>query len=183
MKTPKTRKIISLIIVLLVAITSLCGCGKPDSVKHKLVRDLRALAKIDNFDDLYVSIYWIESYVLNRYPWSKNDLLERADNVIILQGDEIKGKLEWFKDISEKDIELLEEDQKPDTRFYVLIESVEKGKLFELLMFGDSFSYFVNGYLIQWNDKIINALIPLLDEKAFSDLELYRYQYLYGSIY
>jgi len=144
---------------------------------------LRNLAEIEDFEDMTVSIYWLESYVLNRYPWSKNDLIERADNVIILQGDEIKGKLEWFKDISEKDIELLEEDQKPDARFYVLIESAEKGKLFELLMFGDSFSYFVNGHLIQWNDKIINALIPLLDEKAFSDLELYRYQYLYGSIY
>lgn len=166
-----------------VALFFLNSCQYQDTVKQNLVRDLRNLAEIEDFEDMTVSIYWLESYVLNRYPWSKNDLIERADNVIILQGDEIKGKLEWFKDISEKDIELLEEDQKPDTRFYVLIESVEKGKLFELLMFGDSFSYFVNGHRIQWNDKIINALIPLLDEKAFSDLELYRYQYLYGSIY
>lgn len=166
-----------------VALFFLNSCQYHDPVKQKLVRDLRNLAEIEDFEDMTVSIYWIESYVLNRYPWSKNDLIERADNVIILQGDEIKGKLEWFKDISEKDIELLEEDQKPDTRFYVLIESAEKGKFFELLMFGDSFSCFVNGHLIQWNDKIINALIPLLDEKAFSDLELYRYQYLYGSIY
>jgi len=179
----RKNRIWHLLICLVFAFTMLSACQYQDPIKQKLVHDLRNLAEIEDFEDMTVSIYWLESYVLNRYPWSKNDLIERADNVIILQGDEIKGKLEWFKDIIEKDIELLEEDQKPDTRFYVLIESAEKGKLFELLMFGDSFSYFVNGHLIQWNDKIINALIPLLDEKAFSDLELYRYQYLYGSIY
>ena len=179
----RKNRIWHILICLAFAFTMLSACQNQDPVKQKLVRDLRNLAETEDFEDMTVSIYWLESYVLNRYPWSKNDLIERADNVIILQGDEIKGKLEWFKDISEKDIELLEEDQKPDARFYVLIESVEKGKLFELLMFGDSFSCFVNGHRIQWTDKIINALIPLLDEKAFSDLELYRYQYLYGSIY
>lgn len=179
MKTPKTRKIISLIIVLLVAITSLCGCGKPDSVKHKLVRDLRALAKIDNFDDLYVSIYWLKPGVTTRYPYSKQDLIDRADNVCRFQGDEIEGKLEWFGQIREKDIEVVEQSSSEWARFYIIIQSFSEGKIFDFLLFGTSDSkinFIVNDVEIVWSDKLLDALQPLLvlNEEALFDFELYR---------
>ncbi len=179
MKTPKTRKTISLIIVLLVAITSLCGCEKPDSVKHKLVRDLRALAKIDNFDDLYMSIYWLKPGVTTRYPYSKQDLIDRADNVCRFQGDEIEGKLEWFGQIREKDIEVVEQTSSEWARFYIIIQSFSEGKIFDFLLFGTSDSkinLIVNDVEIVWSDKLLDALQPLLilNEEALFDFELYR---------
>ena len=179
MKTPKTRKTISLIIVLLVAITSLCGCEKPDPVKHKLVRDLRALAKIDNFDDLYMSIYWLKPGVTTRYPYSKQDLIDRADNVCRFQGDEIEGKLEWFGQIREKDIEVVEQSSSEWARFYIIIQSFSEGKIFDFLLFGTSDSninFIVNDVEIVWSDKLLDALQPLLvlNEEALFDFELYR---------
>ena len=42
----------------------LSACQYHDPVKQKLVRDLRNLAEIEDFEDMTVSIYWIESYVL-----------------------------------------------------------------------------------------------------------------------
>ncbi|HPX64992.1 MAG TPA: hypothetical protein PK459_01350 [Anaerolineaceae bacterium] len=179
MKTPKTRKIISLIIVLLVAITSLFGCEKPDPVKQKLVCDLRALAKIDKFDDLYVSIYWLKPGVTTRYPYSKQDLIDRADNVCRFQGDEIEGKLEWFGQIREKDIEVVEQTSSEWARFYIIIQSFSEGKIFDFLLFGTSDSninFIVNDVEIVWSEKLLDALQPLLvlNEEALFDFELYR---------
>ena len=179
MKTKMIHKILTVLSVITIAITSLCGCEKPDPVKQKLVRDLRALAKIDNFDDLYVSIYWLKPGVTTRYPYSKQDLIDRADNVCRFQGDEIEGKLEWFGQIREKDIEVVEQSSSEWARFYIIIQSFSEGKIFDFLLFGTSDSkinFIVNDVEIVWSDKLLDALQPLLvlNEEALFDFELYR---------
>ena len=184
MKTPKAHKTLSLIIIIFITITSLLGYKMQDPVKQKLVRELRALARIDDFNDLYVSIYWLSPGLTTRYPYSKQDLIDHAQNECRFRRYEIEGKLDWFGQITEKDIEIVEKNSNEWGRFYIIIHSFTEGRLFDLFLFGSpksNLSFIVNDVEILWSDKLLDALRPLLvlNDELFFDMELYRLTWQY----
>lgn len=170
-----SQKIMCLFLFVVILLASCNKTKQHDPVKQALVENLTSLAEIKTFDDISASIYWISPFIHTRYPWPVDVLINfNQVKLIKLEGAELEGKLDWFKNVTEEDIELVDQKIHVQARFYVLIESPQQGKHFELILFGYPDYLIVNDVLIEKNDKLLNAILPLLDEQGMLDLELYR---------
>lgn len=170
----KGEKIIYLFAVSIILYILLSGCSGTDSRKRELLIELNSLADIKDFDDITVSIHWINPRITLRAPLSREAIVTRGDNEIQLKGNELEGKLDWFNKIKSKDIVVIDEEMWVNARFYVVINSNEDGNLLDLVMFGGWDYFIINDVVIERNDAIVDALIPLLDEKSYITLEEYR---------
>ncbi len=169
------NKVCFFIICLVITSMLLSACGSQKTVKQKLVSELTSLAKTQEFDDITVSVYLISPWMFPRERFTIAEIKKyAATKTFTLKGAKIEGKLDLFGEIKESDIELSQKKHPKKTRFYVLIESAENGKLLELLLFGGYGTCFINGVEIKPNDKILEALTPLLSESALRNLEVYR---------
>ena len=103
-----------------------------------------------------------------------DQLIEWPDKTFNLEGDDIKGKLDLFGQIQAEDIRLDPLQRGDVARFYLVIESVEKGKLFDILLFGYRGDIFiVNGVHIMANQKFLDMIMPLLNYDAKYNLRAY----------
>ncbi|HQC63728.1 MAG TPA: hypothetical protein PK459_01370 [Anaerolineaceae bacterium] len=171
----RKNRIWHILIGFVFALTALVACRSQDAVKQKLVSELTSLATIQDFDDITVSTYSINPWLFPRERYTVAEIEKfAATKKFTLNGAEIEGKLDLFGEIKESDFELSHKANPKKTRFYVLIESAEDGKLLEMLLFGGYSTYIVNGVEIKPSDKILEALTPLLSESALRDLEVYR---------
>lgn len=168
----KTRKYLITVCVILSMLLS--ACSEADPKKQKLLKDLNGLAEIQDFEDITISVYWIDPSITLRAPMSREAIATRGDNEIQVKGDEIEGKLDWFNKIKSKDIVVLDEEMWVNARFYVVINSDEKGTLLDFVMFGGWDYFIINDVVIERNETIVNTLIPLLDEESYIALEGYR---------
>ncbi|HPX64994.1 MAG TPA: hypothetical protein PK459_01360 [Anaerolineaceae bacterium] len=169
MKTAKARKIVSLIIMVFLTITTLCGCEKQDPVKKQVLKDLKALAEIEDFDDLSMSVYYFDPL----HPIIIDDL-GSLDKVIAqsgeylsfqLHGDEIKGRLDSFSAIEAEDIVFFNNCKPVELRSYTVIESSEEGKIFELIVSAHDFNHFiVNGVGIVRSMRLYKIFAPVIYE-------------------
>lgn len=144
-----------------------------DPVVQKLVDELTGLAKIKDFEGISVSIYWFDPTLRFAYPRSLNDLFEGPSKSIYLEGDEIKGKLDLFSQITTKDVRRVWTMERVWARFYMVIESEKDGKLFEFLFHGDGRNFIVNGTQIRPNYKFLDIIMPFFDYDGRFDMRSY----------
>ena len=182
MKT--NTKLTKLSLVLLLTFTLISGCAKPepvvqesielDPVKQELLNDINSLAEINDFEGLSVSVYQAHPETRYRAKLTLDQLIEWPDKTFKLEGDDIKGKLNLFGQIQAEDIRLESLQRGDVARFYLVIESVEKGKLFDILLFGYRGDIFiVNGVHIMANQKFLDMIMPLLNYDAKYNLRAY----------
>lgn len=169
--------IIILEVVLFSLILSGCKNTEPvvhDPVKHQVVEEINNLAKIQDFDGITVSVYWREPTAESPAPLTAQNLIDwTTTKTFTLEGDEIEGRLDLFDEFTEKDIEIIDGERNINARFYILIESEEEGKLFDLLMFENWTNFVLNDTLIKPNEKIVEMILPLLDSDGRFDLRRY----------
>ncbi len=169
MKTPKAHRIISLTILFFLFITSLCSCEKQDSVKKQVLKDLRSLAKIEDFDNLSMSVYHNFSFqpiIVIHDPGSMENYIDQLhENLTFkLQGNEIRGRLDSFSTIKAEDIEVYNNCKPIEVRTYTVIKSSEDGKIFEFIWNAHNDNFIINGVEIVFSRKLLRKLQPLLYE-------------------
>lgn len=170
------RKIlIPLLFLIVTFIYPINGCATHDQKIQKLADELHSLSDIKNFDDLSVKIYYYLPWYLPRERFTARELTEAIPTILYrLEGDEVDGKLDMFGKINEYDL-VLDNKRHPElTRFYIVIESLENGKLLEMKLFGGFSSYTINGVNVRANEKILDAVLPLLESHVLSSFEVYR---------
>jgi hypothetical protein len=130
----------------------------------------------ENISDLSLTIYYIHPSSLFFIPiTSADDLIHRSSEKIVVNGSDLLEHINLFKQINQDVlIPVMKKSHDFHFRVYYMLESKKNGKIFDVLMWGDEQSMFVNKVEIKENDIFYDIIIPFLskdDAKTMEDIK------------
>jgi hypothetical protein len=163
-------------------VTILVGCGI-NNMTAKPPKKIFELIDDGSFDDLSLTIYYINQFILTRAPLSVGDLINFSDvNKIFIDSSRLEEHTDLLRKLSDHILIPMEKDSYLDTRLCYIFESSSHGKIFEVAFGGvltdekgeyvDSCT-FVNGIAVEDVDIFYDVIMPFLPEDAVAELELY----------
>jgi len=171
MKHQKTI-ILGFLIFTLLVLAIFVGYGWNDTPSKKAaLNNISKLTETEDFDDISLTIYYLDPLILTSFPLSVDDLINfNSVNKIVVDGSDVEEHIDLFKQISKDDLIPVKKTSRVDARFYYVFESEKEGKLFDVAMSGANNSVFINGIEFEENDIFFTIIIPFLTEDAKKDL-------------
>jgi hypothetical protein len=131
----------------------------------KLTHDIVEKIDNENVNDLVLTIYYMDPKILTPFALDIKDLVARDDIKIVISGSELEKHIDLFKQISNNVLTpIIKITCLLDFRVYYVLESEKNGKLFDVAMWGDNQSIFVNGLEVKENDIFYRMIMPFLPE-------------------
>ena len=135
------------------------------------------LIENENIDDVRLTIYYVNPYLLTLIPWSVDDLIDSSqENKIVINGSALEEHIDLFKQISNNNlIPVKKKSTYLDVRVYYVLESKVNGKLFDVAMWGgdnsDDNSIFFNGTEVKEDDVFYDVIMPFLPDEIAEELK------------
>lgn len=170
MKTKKYIIVGFLVVLLLAAAVFFVFWMRPQIALNNFSR----LIKTGNLDDLSLTIYYNNPYLLTLYPWTVDDLT-RGEKIVIT-GSDIEEHIDLLKQIGNVSLKpVWKKTSYVDVRIYYVFETEKKGKIFDVAMWGgdEDGSIYVNGVEVKGTDIFYDVMIPFLPDDAVKTLEEY----------
>jgi hypothetical protein len=172
----KTKKyiIVGFIVFLIFITTLLTSCWKDNVDSKKQSLNFSDLINNENIDDISLTIYFINPFILTRHPWSAEEIIRsREEQKIVINGNDLEEHIDLFKQINNDDLIPVKKKSYLDARLYYVFESKKNGKLFDVAMWGSDNSIFVNGFEVKENEIFYDVIKPFLPIDAVKELEDY----------
>ncbi len=166
------RKYAVIIFLFVIGILAACSTNNTNSKKSCY---LSALIEGENISDISVEIYYKDPFLLTRFPWTVDNLIDSYDYKIIIDGTDF---MEYFELIEQINDDVLIPTEKPtyqNVRLYYIVKSRKNGKIFDVAMWGgNGDSIFVDGIEIKENDIFYELIKPFLPEDIVDKLNEWR---------
>lgn len=143
-------------------------------VHKKTSLDISELIENESINDISLTIYHLSLQSLMFFPVvSVEDLINRSsDEKIVINGSDLEEHIDLFKQIDNDIlIPVKKKSSDLDLRVYYVLENKENGKLFDVAMWGDENSIFVNEIEVEGNNVFYDVIIPFLPEDEAKELE------------
>jgi len=139
----------------------------------------------ENFNDITLTIYYMDFFTLNPAPvrleqltggWrdNKGQLIGGwYDHRIVVPGENLAENRDLIKQIVNAELVQVENGLFVNARLYYVFEHVAYGELFSFLAFGSGDTMFVNGLEVEYNSIFFEAVLPFLPDDAFETIERY----------
>ena len=176
----KYRIILGLFIFL--SVIPLTGCG---------VGAMRAQAALNNFskqiargniDNLKLRIYYVNPNLLTMIPVSVERLInsEGDDRVqkFVIDGNSLEEHIELLKQVGNITLIPVKNKSYINARIYYVFETNKGNKIFDVTMWGEYHSIFVNGFEVEENDIFYDLIIPFLPEDEANTMEGFKQENL-----
>mgnify|MGYP000867909886 CR=1 FL=1 len=171
----KNNVIISLLLLSALTIaTILTSCGGNNMRPEKAIKEYLEIIEKETFDELSLTIYYIDPMLLTRAPLSVDKLINFNNvNKIVIDGSELENHIDLLRQISADKLKPVRNPSRINARIYYVFKTAEEDKILDIAMWGDNNSTFVNGLEVKENDVYLNIIMPFLTEEAKNDLEPY----------
>ncbi|AIQ54616.1 hypothetical protein [Paenibacillus sp. FSL R7-0331] len=158
----KNKSISGCLILLIFAIAMLTS-RENIHPKEPALNISKRVAKED-INDISLTIYYLNPFILTRYPLSAEDLISFTDvQKIVIRGGDLEEPMDLLKQIND-DLESVKKKSRVNARIYYVFESKKNGKLFDVAMWGRDSSVFVNGVEVKGNDIFYDVIKTFLPE-------------------
>jgi hypothetical protein len=160
-------------ILLLLAVTILSSCKEINMHSKNPTFDSFELFKNENLDDVSLTIYYGNPFILTRFPLSVDNLMKSSiAKKMVINGRQLEEHLDLFKQINNEEFIPVKKKSYLDARLYYVLESKKNGKLFDVAMWGgDNNSIFANGFEVKGNDIFYDVVKPFLPEDAVREFD------------
>lgn len=143
---------------------------------QKILFNIPAMIENEDINDISLTIYYMDLQALLFYPVSSvEDLIQWTDDEkIVISGSKLEEHVDLFRKMSNEGFtQVWKKSSDLDLRIYYVLESKKNGKLFDVAMWGDNGSIFVNGIEVKENKVFYDVIIPFLPEDVARDLEAF----------
>jgi hypothetical protein len=187
MKTKKS--ILKIVIPLLLGITILVSCGRTDTSPENTLKNFSKQIEQGNLEDLRLTIYYMNPNILtdllsvddliygrtavNEPPREKNDKNGLYERKIVIDGTRLKDHIDLLKLVGSVKLTPARHKSRIDARIYFVFETEKEGKIFDVAMWGDNESIYVNGIEANKNDIFLDVIIPFLPAETVEAMKIY----------
>jgi hypothetical protein len=170
----RNRNIISGLLILL-SVIILTGCGGTDMRPEKTLTCLSQIEQ-DDLNDISLTIYYIGPYSFTNYPYDVDDIIMSHQYKTVIDGTRLKEHIDLLKQMDNADLIPVEPDDYIDIRIYYVFETKKGKNIFDVAMWGDDRSMYVNRIEVDENDIFYDVLLLFLPDDAAEELESYLSQ-------
>jgi len=105
------------------------------SWSKRALNNISKVTEREDFDDLRLTIYYMDPHTLPRDPLNVDDLMnDNGVKKIVVNGNDIENHIDLFKQINKDDLIPRINFSRPNARVYYVFESEKEGKLFGVAM-------------------------------------------------
>jgi len=172
----KKVAIIAILILLIIVATVLISYWINNIRCQKALNDFSTMINSESINDISLTIYYVSPLTLTLYAWSVDDLIRASEEqAIVIYGDALVEHIDLFKQISKDDLVLVKKKSSYlDVRLYYVFETEEKGKIFDVAMWGCDGSIIVNGFEVKDAGIFYDVIMPFLPEDAAKKWGVFR---------
>lgn len=162
------------LILILLALTILTGCGEKDMRSENVLNNLSKIIEEKDFNGLSLTIYYISPYILTRAPLSVDGLINFDDvTKIVVSGSELEKHIDLLKQLSKDDLIPVKNKSRVNARLYYVFETINEGKILNVAMWSGNGGVFINGLEVEWNDIFYDIIMPFLPKEAADEYGKY----------
>ena len=158
----------------MLSVITLTGCGGTDIRPEKALKYFSKQIEQGNLNDLSFTIYYVSPNIFTLYPWSVDDLVR--GHPIVIDGTRLEEHIDLLKQMSNAALIPVEHETRINARIYYVFETKKGKKIFDVAMWGDDNSIYVNGLEVEENNIFYDVLMPFLPEDAAEELQTYLSQ-------
>lgn len=170
----KKGKIFGFLLLLILATTIFFIFGGMDMFSRKSSANFSEIIKQDNIDNLSLKIYYMSPYMLTLRPLNVDDLINMSEvHKVVVSGSSLKEHINILNQISNADFIPVKNKSCINARLYYVFETKKNGKVFDVALWGNENSVFVNGVEVKGIDAFYDVVIPFLPEDIVKELKKY----------
>lgn len=170
----KRNVVLEICTFLLLSVTILTGCGGNDMRPEKALKNFSKQIEQGNLNDIHLTVYYLSPFILTRTPLSIDDLVNHnAVQKFVVDGSTLKEHTDLLSQISNDVVIPVEQKSHINTRLYFVFETTKDKKIFDVSMWGDDNSIFINGLEVKENKLFYDVVSPFLPEDAVKELNNY----------
>jgi hypothetical protein len=161
----KYRIILGLFIFL--SVIPLTSCGGGAMRAEAALKNFSKQIEQGNLDNLRLRIYYLNPSLLTM-PYSVEDLINAEEGgwvqKIVIDGNSLEDHIGLLKQIGNITLIPVKDKSDIDARIYYVFETTNNKKIFDVAMWGDHNSIFVNGFEVEANEFFYDLIKPFLPE-------------------
>ena len=163
------------IFLLVIPLTS-CGGGAMRA--EAALKNFSKQIERGNLDNLRLRIYYFNPNFLTPFPVSAEGLVnaEGDDRVqkFVIDGNSLEEHIGLLKQVGNITLIPVKDKSYIDARIYYVFETNKGNKIFDVAMWGDNNSIYVNGFEVEANDIFYDLIIPFLPEHGANIMEGFK---------
>ena len=164
------RSKILLLMLIILLVPSLAGCSPSAQLRNTFSVYLDVISE-DIPEDIQLTIYYIEPWILTNRPWSTDDLVNSPDKKIVVEYEELSTQIALLSKLEPSILEPVKEETYLNARLYYVIETEAHGKILEVAVSDMGKNVFVNGIEVEHNPVFYEIIKPFLSEEDIAILE------------
>ena len=163
------NKSVILGLLILLTITILTSCAGTDMRPEKALKYFTEQIEQGNLRDISLKIYYVSPDILTLHPLSVEDLLR--GHPIVIDGTRLEEHIDLLKQMTNAALIPVEHESRINARYYYVFETKKGNKIFDVAMWGDDSSMYVNGVEFKENNIFYDVLMPFVPEDAAEELK------------
>ena len=164
------RSKILLFMLIILLVPSLAGCSPSAQLRNTFSVYLDVISE-DIPEDIQLTIYYIEPWILTNRPWSTDDLVNCGHaKKIVVEYEELSTQIALLSKLEPSILEPVKEETYLDARLYYVIETEAHGKILEVAVSQPGKNVFVNGIEVEHNPVFYEIIKPFLSEEDIAVL-------------
>ena len=167
---PRKILVIGILVMLLLAGLAFVIFERSDMGAKKSLDYFSQLIEDGKADNLSLTIYYVNPWILTLMPLDVNLLIANyADDIVYVEN--LKEQIDLFKQINSDALIPVEHTSRMDARVYYVFKTKHNRKIFDVAMWGDDYSIYVNGLEVKSDDIFYDIIMPFLPEHMAINLE------------
>ena len=172
MKLKKNIIIIFFVVVLLGGIFLIISERNNIAAKKSLIH-LSQLIENGKASNLCLTIYYIDPSFLTSFPLSV-ELLVNSFKEDVVYVNNLERHIDLLKQLSSDVLKPVEHKSRIDARIYYIIKTQNNRKIFDVAMWGDDYSIYVNGLEVKSANIFYDIIMPFLPNDIAEYLEFVK---------
>ena len=166
------KRIIGLFAVILLVAVIFAIYGGDYVQSKKALNNFSKLVDNGKVGDLNLTIYYMKPW-FTLIPTSIDMLINGCyDYKIIISGSNLDEHIDLLKQMGNAALIPVIHSSRIDACLYYIFETEEEGKIFDVAMWGDNYSIYVNGLEVKSNDIFYDIVMPFLSDDLAANLEV-----------
>lgn len=162
---------------LIIITTAFSGSGCVDKhVENPSTELSEYIEQVTNgkVDELSLTIYYMNPYILTNIPVSERDLVEKYfEYKITISGQRLREHFNLLEQVANATLTPAEQESGVNARLYYVFETKENRKILSVCMWGKGKKLIVNGLWVEVNDAFYDVVLPFLPVDAAEEMGTY----------
>jgi hypothetical protein len=171
------KYVIILGLFIFLSVITLSSCGGGTMPPEAALKNFSKQIERGNLDNLRLIIYYMDPNFLTMIPMSVEDLVNAEGDwvqKVVIDGSSLEEHIGLLKQVGNITLIPVKDKSYINARIYYVFKTRFNRNIFDVVMWGENQSIFVNGFEVEANGIFYDLIIPFLPEVEANMMEGFK---------